>query len=76
MKFIRIISLISAYLYSIGYALGVVTLLVVAWDLDGSDVTWVGMMTCMVLSYNLILHAPILLINLGIAIKEFSMEFI
>lgn len=75
MKFIRICSLVSAYLYSIGYFLGVVTLMVVAWDLDGAEVTWVGMMTAMVLSYNLILHAPIMLINLGIAGKEFSMEF-
>lgn len=76
MKFIRIFSLLSAYLYSIGYALAVVTLMVVAWDLDGAEVTWVGMMTAMVLSYNLILHAPIMLINIGIAVKEFSMEFI
>lgn len=76
MKFIRILSLVSAYLYTVGYMLGIVTLMVVAWDLDGAEVTWIGMMTAMVISYNLILHMPILFINFGICTKEFSMEFI
>lgn len=76
LKFLRIGSLITSYIYTIGYMMGVVTLFVVAWDLDGAEVTWVGMMTAMVLSYNLILHFPILLIGWGIALKEFSMEFV
>lgn len=76
MKYIRIFSLLSAYLYSIVYALAIVTLMVVAWDLDGAEITWVGMMTAMVISYNLILHAPILLVNFGICFKEFTMEFV
>lgn len=76
MKFIRIFSLLSAYLYMILYAGALVTLFVILDDLDGSEITWVNMFSVMVLSYNLILHAGILPINLGIAAKEFSMEFI
>ena len=76
MKYIRIFSLLSAYFYSFLYFIGLVTVLDVAWDLDGADVGWAGMMTAMVISYNLLLHAPIMLINAGIVIKEFSMEFI
>ena len=45
-------------------------------DLDGTEIRWVNIYSAMVLSYNLIMHAPILPICLGIAIKEFSMEFI
>ena len=76
MKYIRIFSLLSAYLYSVGYMLAMVTVMVIAWDLDGSDITWTGMLTAMTLSYHLILHAPIMFVNFGIAAKEFSMEFV
>jgi len=74
MKYVRIFSLFSAYIYSILYVLGFVTLIVVMWDLDGEEITWASMMSAMVISYNLILHWPILIINTGIAVKEFSME--
>ena len=76
MKFIRIGSLVAAYIYSIGYLAAFITLVVILDDMDGSDINWVSMYTVMVLSYNLILHAPIILMSIGIAIKEFSMEFI
>ena len=75
MKFIRIFSLLSSYIYIFGYLFALVTLLVVLDDLDGAQVKWANMYTVMVISYNLILHAPILPLNLGIALKEFSMEF-
>jgi hypothetical protein len=76
MKFIRICSLVAAYLYSIGYLAALVTLIVILDDMDGADINFVNMYTVMVLSYNLILHAPIILMSIGIAVKEFSMEFI
>jgi len=76
MKFIRIFSLISSYLYAIGYITAVVTLFVVLDDLDGVDPNWANVFTAMTISYNLILHAPILPLCFGIALKEFSMEFI
>jgi len=50
--------------------------MVILEDLDGAEVTYLNMYTVMVLSYNLILHCPILFINFGIIAKEISMEFI
>ena len=76
MKFVRIFSLISSYLYLFGYLFMLVTDLIIMDDLDGTEIRWVNIYSAMVLSYNLIMHAPILPICLGIAIKEFSMEFI
>lgn len=45
-------------------------------DMDGSEVTWVSMWTVLCLAYNIIIHAPTLLVDFGIAIKELSMEVI
>jgi len=47
--------------------------MVILEDLDGAEVTYLNMYTVMVLSYNLILHCPILFINFGIIAKEISM---
>ena len=76
MKFIRFGSLITSYFYTIMYVVALVQLLVVIDDLDGSEVTFVNMYTVMVLAYNLILHAPIIPVNMAIAGKELSMEFV
>lgn len=76
MKFIRFGSLISSYFYTIMYIVALVELLVIIDDLDGSEVTFVNMYTVMVLAYNLILHAPIIPVNIAIAAKEGSMEFV
>ena len=65
-----------AYIYTIIYIAALVTLIVILDDMDGQEITLVNMFTVMVLSYNLILHAPIIPLNIGIAIKELSMEFI
>lgn len=76
MKFIRIFSLLSSYIYIFGYLFALVTDLIILDDLDGSEIRWANVYSAMVLSYNLILHAPILPICIGISIKEFSMEVI
>jgi len=76
MKFIRIGSLFLAWLYLIVYVAFSILLVVILDDLDGSDVTYMSMFTVMTLSYNLIFHTPVLLVNLMIIIKEISMEFI
>ena len=44
-------------------------------DWDNSEVTYTSIYTVMVLSYNLMMHLPILPINLLIVLKELSMEF-
>jgi len=75
MKWIRLFSLLSSYLYTFAYLFAFVTLLVILDDLDGSEASWVNVYSVMVLSYNLILHFPVIPMNFAIAIKEFSMEF-
>jgi hypothetical protein len=76
MKFIRIGSLFVAWIYLIIYIALSILLVVILDDLDNSDVTYMSMFTVMTLSYNLILHTPVLLVNLMIIIKEITMEFI
>ena len=76
MKFIRIGSLFVAWIYLIIYVALSILLVVILDDLDNSEVTYMSMFTVMTLSYNLILHTPVLLVNLMIIIKEISMEFI
>lgn len=76
MKFIRIGSLFVSYLYTIMYIIFSILLVVILDDLDGAEITYMNMYTVMVLSYNLIFHTPVLAINIGIILKEISMEFI
>lgn len=76
MKFIRIGSLFLAWVYLIFYIAFSILLVVILDDLDNSEVTYMSMFTVMTLSYNLIFHTPVLLVNLMIIIKEISMEFI
>jgi len=76
MKFIRLGSLFVAWVYLLFYIAFSILLVVILDDLDGSDVTYMSMFTVMTLSYNLIFHTPVLLVNLMIIIKEISMELI
>ena len=76
MKFIRIGSLFMAWAYLMAYIAFSILLVVILDDLDGSEVTYMSMFTVMTLSYNLIFHTPVLLVNLMIVIKEISMEFL
>jgi len=57
-----------------GYIVTIITLLVIVWDIDGAEINAASIMSAFVLSYNLLLHWPVLFINLGIAVKEASME--
>lgn len=76
MKYVRLGSLFVSYIYIFSYLFWLVSLLVILDDLDENPVTWVGMFSCMTISYNLLLEAPVLPINIGIALKEASMELI
>jgi len=73
--FIRLFSLFSAYLYMWYFLACFVILMVLINDMDGHEITWDGMFTAFFISYNLLLHWPVLVINFGIAVKELSMEF-
>ena len=76
MKFIRIGSLVAAWYYLFVYIVLSILLVVILDDLDGSEVSYMSMYTVMVLSYNLIFHTPVLLVNFMIIVKEISMEFV
>jgi len=76
MKFIRIGSLFLAWWYLIWYIAFSILLVVILDDLDGSEVTYMSMFSVMTLSYNLIFHTPVLLVNLMIIIKESTMELV
>ena len=76
MKFIRIGSLIAAWYYLLVYIALSILLVVILDDLDGSEVSYMSMFTVMTLSYNLIFHTPVLLVNLMVILKEISMEFV
>lgn len=76
MKFIRIGSLFVSWVYTLWYIALSILLVVILDDLDGAEVTYINMYTVMVLSYNLIFHVPVLAVNVGIILKEISMEFI
>lgn len=75
LKFLRWFSLISGYIYTLGYVLAAVKLADIMGDWDGEHIELATLMLAMTLSYNLILHVGILPVNLVIAIKEITMEF-
>jgi len=76
MKFIRIGSLACAWIYFFGYVFWAGVLIWILDDLDGGEITYTNIYSVMVLAYNLIIHTPVLMINLMIMVKEFSMEFL
>lgn len=76
MKFIRIGSLWISCVYLFNYIFFTAILIWVLENLDGSEITYLTMYTVMVLAYNLMLHLPVLAVNLAIILKEISMEFI
>lgn len=78
-KFFRVLSLLTGYGYTFLWITFFLRLLDIVgnWEGDyvGLEVGPADMFSAMVLSYNLILTAPILPINFVIALKELSMEW-
>ena len=75
MKWFRFIDLLTIPINLSIFYTGLMVMFGVLEDWDNSEVTYTSIYTVMVLSYNLMMHLPILPINLLIVLKELSMEF-
>jgi hypothetical protein len=78
-KFIRLISLMSAWVFNIIYFSYAWKLWTIyqgfASDAENIEPTYFEVFVAMVIVYNLIIHATIMPINTTIIVKEFSMEY-
>lgn len=75
MKFIRLISLMSAVVYTIGYGFATFKMFENSLDWDKEEPDFIKVYYTLFLAYNLILNIGTEWANLAIIIKEFSLEY-
>ena len=76
MKAIRFLSMVAANVYNIVFAISLLKWVSMIWWEDNSNANIITLLVNMNIGYNIIVNWSIVPINLGIVLKEISMEFL
>lgn len=77
-KFLRVISIGSGIIYNVFYLLGILQIYHLEYWTGKDDISQydaLAIMEIMFIWYSLVMHSGIVIINCGIMLKEFTMEF-